>query len=291
MRFRASILLAIALSIAGLCEAQQPKILISVDMEGIGALVRDQFGPDAFEYQKGRQLMTAEVNAAVEGCLEAGAGEIVVADAHGNAQNLIPDELHERAMLIRSFPRPLMQVEGIDESFSGVIFIGYHPMDGTPTANLSHTFMGGTIFEIKVNGNPVSESIFNAAVVGSMGVPVIMVAGDQNITKEAVDTFGPIETVQTKAVHRVVLDQDPPPEAHLPGDQRKGQKGRRANRRNEAFHLRAAAEDGDHLQEHLRRGNMGLSTLGQEDERQDHSRRVRQHGRAQPLHRRPLRRQ
>jgi D-amino peptidase len=185
-------------SVPGICQAQQPKILISVDMEGIGALVRDQFGPGSFEYQKGRQLMTAEVNAAIEGCLEAGAGEIVVADAHGNAQNLIPDELHEAALLIRAFPRPLMQVEGIDESFAGVIFIGYHPMDGTAEANLSHTFMGGTIFEIKVNDTPVSEAIFNAAVVGSMGVPVIMVAGDQNVTKEAVDTFGPVETVQTK---------------------------------------------------------------------------------------------
>jgi D-amino peptidase len=193
-----SILLALFLTVSGICEAQKPKVLISVDMEGIGALVRDQFGPTAFEYQKGRQLMTAEVNAAIEGCLEAGAGEIVVADAHGNAQNLIPDELHEAAMLIRSFPRPMMQIEGIDESFGGVIFIGYHPKDGTATANLSHTFMGGTIFEIKVNGTPVSESIFNAAVVGSMGVPVIMVAGDQNITKEAVDTFGPVETVVTK---------------------------------------------------------------------------------------------
>jgi D-amino peptidase len=91
-----------------------------------------------------------------------------------------------------------MQVEGIDESFAGAIFIGYHPMDGTPTANLSHTFMGGTIFEIKVNGTPVSEAIFNAAVVGSMGVPVIMVAGDQNVTREAIDTFGPVETVETK---------------------------------------------------------------------------------------------
>ncbi len=197
MRFM-PFLLALFLSAPGICEAQKPKVLISVNMEGIGALVRDQFGPSAFEYQKGRQLMTAEVNAAIEGCLEAGAGEIVVADAHGNAQNLIPDELHEAALLIRSFPRPMMQVEGIDESFAGVIFIGYHPKDGTATANLSHTFMGGTIFEIRINGTPVSESIFNAAVVGSMGVPVIMVAGDQNITKEAVDTFGPVETVETK---------------------------------------------------------------------------------------------
>lgn len=191
-------LIAFFISVSGVCEAQKPKVLISVDMEGIGALVRDQFGPGAFEYQKGRQLMTAEVNAAIEGCLEAGAGEIVVADAHGNAQNLIPDELHEAALLIRAFPRPMMQVEGIDESFAGVIFIGYHPMDGTATANISHTFMGSTIFEIKINGTPVSESLFNAAVVGSMGVPVIMVAGDQNITKEAIDTFGPVETVETK---------------------------------------------------------------------------------------------
>jgi D-amino peptidase len=58
--------------------------------------------------------------------------------------------------------------------------------------------MGSTIFEIKVNGTSVSESIFNAAVVGSMGVPVIMVAGDQNVIQEALDTFGPVETVQTK---------------------------------------------------------------------------------------------
>ena len=198
MKCLPSILLAVLFSVPVICEAQKPKILVSVDMEGIGALVRDQFGPGAFEYQKGRQLMTAEVNAAIEGCLEAGAGEIVVADAHGNAQNLIPDELNEAAQLIRSFPRPLMQVEGIDESFAGVIFIGYHPMDGTPKANVSHTFMGGTIFEIKVNGTPVSEAIFNAAVVGSMGVPVIMVAGDQNVVKEAVDTFGPVETIETK---------------------------------------------------------------------------------------------
>ncbi len=198
MRFLPSVFLTLLVSVSGICEAQKPKIHISVDMEGIGALAKDQFGPGAFEYQKGRQLMTAEVNAAIEGCLEAGAGEIVVSDSHGNAQNLIPDELHEAALLIRSFPRPLMQMEGIDDSFAGSIFIGYHPMDGTPAANLSHTLMSGTIFEIKVNGMPVSEGIFNAAVAGSMGVPVILVAGDQNVAEEALKTFGPVETVVTK---------------------------------------------------------------------------------------------
>lgn len=180
-------------------EIRSPKIYISVDMEGIGAIVSSaQLGPGKFEYSKGRKLMTAEVNAAIEGCLEAGAREIVVSDSHGNAQNLVPDELHEVALLIRSFPRSLLQMEGIDETFDGVIFIGYHPMEGTPNANLSHTIWGSKIFEIKINGMPVSEGIFNASVAGHFKVPVIMVAGDQNVAKEAVQTFGPVETVITK---------------------------------------------------------------------------------------------
>lgn len=86
--------------------------------------------------------MTAEVNAAIEGCLAAGAGEIVVSDSHGNAQNIIPKDLIEEAFLIRSFLRPLLQMEGIDSSFNGVIFIGYHPKEGTPEAKLSHTIWG-----------------------------------------------------------------------------------------------------------------------------------------------------
>ena len=178
---------------------ERSKIYISVDMEGIGAIVSSaQTSSGQFEYGKGRKLMTDEVNAAIEGCLEAGAGEIVVSDSHGNAQNLIPDELHEAALLIRSFPRTLLQMEGIDDTFDGVVFIGYHPKEGTPQANLSHTIWGSKIFEIKINGEPVSEATFNASVAGHFNVPVIMVAGDQNVAKEALDTFGPVETVITK---------------------------------------------------------------------------------------------
>lgn len=180
-------------------DARKPKIYISVDMEGIGAIVSSaQTSAGQFEYGKGRKLMTDEVNAAIEGCLEAGAGKIVVSDSHGNAQNLFPDELHEAALLIRSFPRALLQMEGIDETFDGAIFIGYHPKEGTPQANLSHTIWGNKIFEIKINGKPVSEAIFNASVAGHFNVPVIMVAGDQNVAKEALGTFGPVETVITK---------------------------------------------------------------------------------------------
>lgn len=179
-------------------QAKKPKIYISVDMEGIAHVVNAQTAPGQFDYERGRKLMTAEVNAAIEGCLAAGAAEIVVSDSHGNAQNIIPEDLNEKAFLIRSFPRPLLQMEGIDSSFDGVIFIGYHPKEGTPGANLSHTIWGTKFEEIKVNGIVVSEALFNAAVAGHFGVPVILVCGDQNVVQEAKDKFGPIETVMTK---------------------------------------------------------------------------------------------
>ncbi|MCR4395579.1 MAG: M55 family metallopeptidase [Candidatus Saccharicenans sp.] len=191
-----SVLFAFTLSAEA--QVKKPRIYISVDIEGIAHVVNAQTAAGQFDYERGRRLMTAEVNAAIEGCLAAGAGEIVVSDSHGNAQNIIPEDLNEKAYLIRSFPRPLLQMEGIDSSFDGVIFIGYHPKEGTPEANLSHTIWGTKFAEIKMNGKVVSEALFNAAVAGHFGVPVIMVCGDQNVVKEAQENFGSVETVMTK---------------------------------------------------------------------------------------------
>jgi len=151
-----------------------------------------------FDYARGRKLMTEQANAAIEGCLDAGAGEIVVADGHGNAQNILPEELNESVSLIRSFPRSLLQMEGIDSSFDGVILLGYHAKEGTPNADISHTIAGGMIHELRINGTPVSEAVLNAAVAGYFNVPVILVCGDQNVTREASAIFGGVETVRTK---------------------------------------------------------------------------------------------
>lgn len=192
------VLLISFLAWPGSGQERKPRIYISVDIEGIAHVVNAQTAAGHFDYERGRRLMTGEVNAAIEGCLAAGAGEIVVSDSHGNAQNIIPEELNEKAYLIRSFPRPLLQMEGIDGSFDGVIFIGYHPKEGTPEANLSHTIWGTKFAEIRVNGQVVSEALFNAAVAGHFGVPVIMVCGDQNVVREARENLGPVETVMTK---------------------------------------------------------------------------------------------
>ena len=93
------------------------KVYISADMEGVvGAVTGDQLGPTGFEYQRFRRFLTNEVNAAIAAAREMGATEILVSDSHGNGENLLIEELPQDIQLIRSWPRPLMMMEGIDES-------------------------------------------------------------------------------------------------------------------------------------------------------------------------------
>src|SRR6185436_18404567 len=107
--------------------AEGRRIFISADMEGIaGVVTNEQLGPPGFEYGRFRELMTEEVNAAIAAAREAGAVEFVVADSHGNGQNLLVDKLPRDVTLVRAFPRPLGMMQGIDETFDGVVFIGYH---------------------------------------------------------------------------------------------------------------------------------------------------------------------
>ncbi len=102
--------------LASTAAAQKPiKIYISADMEGLaGVVTGEQLGPSGFEYERFRGFMTAEVNAAIDAAREAGATEILVSDSHGNGQNLLLEELPDDVMVVRSWPRPLMMMEGID---------------------------------------------------------------------------------------------------------------------------------------------------------------------------------
>jgi D-amino peptidase len=176
-----------------------PKLLISVDMEGLaGAVTGEQLGPTGFEYQRFRQFMTDETLAAIEGAREAGAGEILVADSHGNGQNLLIDQLPPDIKVVRSWPRELGMVHGIDDTFDGVIFLAYH----ASTANLegvrAHTMSSANITSVKLNGVEVPEAGVNAAIAGYFDVPVIMISGDNAIVAEATALLGDIEGAVVK---------------------------------------------------------------------------------------------
>src|SRR5882672_1073221 len=156
------------------------KIFISVDMEGITGVVQPaQLGPDGFEYQRAREWMTAEVNAAITGIRESGPADVVVCDSHGNGQSVLIDRLPDDVRLVRGFPRPLEMMQGIDDSFAAAVFIGYHGSEWTTGAVRSHTISSARLLGVKLNGMEVSEGIYNAALAGQFGVPVAFVSGDR----------------------------------------------------------------------------------------------------------------
>jgi len=175
------------------------KILISVDMEGLAGVVTGaQLGPSGFEYQRFRQFMTEEALAAIDGALEAGAKEIVVSDAHGNGQNLLIEKFPDDIKIIRSWPRRFGMVAGIDESFDGVILIGYHSSTNNKEGVRAHTFSSARLTNVSINGTSVSEGMWAAMVTGHFDVPIIMVTGDDIAIKEVKDFVGDVETVEVK---------------------------------------------------------------------------------------------
>jgi len=186
------------------CEAgTQPeglRVFISVDMEGIAAATNsgDEMGRAGYDYDIFREIMTQEANAAVEGALAAGATHIVVRDAHGTARNILPQMLRPEAMLMRDWSDgPKGMMEGIDETFDAVVFVGYHAKAGTPDAIMQHT-MSGTVADLSINGVSLPEAGLNALIAGHYGVPVVFVAGDQAIIDECLELFGEIEGAAVK---------------------------------------------------------------------------------------------
>jgi len=181
-------------------KAQQGlKVFISVDMEGVSGVIHwEEVSRSGDDYKLFRRLMTEETNAAIEGALAAGATEILVRDSHGSARNILPDLLRPEAELLRDWSGgPLVMMDGIDETFDAVIFIGYHARAGTPSATLQHT-MTGRIYDAILNGKKMPEAGINAAIAGHFGVPVVLVAGDLAIVKQAKELFGDVEAVAVK---------------------------------------------------------------------------------------------
>lgn len=197
-----SILVAVCLLFAGagVTKAEEGlKVFISVDMEGItGVVISDECSRTGDDYALFRKLMTLETNAAIEGALAAGATEIWVRDSHGSARNILPDLLHEKAVLLRGWSGGFKSMmEGIDKSFDAVIFIGYHAKAGTPDAIIEHT-MSGTVMDSSVNGVSLPEAGWNALIAGYYNVPVVFAAGDTALCDQLKGMFGQIETVSVK---------------------------------------------------------------------------------------------
>ncbi|WSV72588.1 M55 family metallopeptidase [Streptomyces sp. NBC_01012] len=154
-------------------------VLISVDMEGVSGIVHtSETNPDRYDYERGRALMTAEANAVIAGVLDAEPGaDVRVADAHGPFRNLLPEEMDRRARLVRGKPRPLGMLGGLDEDTDAVLLVGYHARAGAGPGVIAHT-MSGDILDVRVAGRSLGEIGLNTAMAGHLGVPVLLLSGD-----------------------------------------------------------------------------------------------------------------
>ena len=175
------------------------KILIAADMEGVSGVVHwDQVDTKHKEYPRFRKIMTGDVNAAIRGAYDAGAQEVVIADGHGGARNILIEELDSRARLNSGTPSPLGMVQGLDSGVTAAMFVGYHARVGSQNAILDHTWSSQCVANVWLNGQAVGEIGWNASVCGGFDVPVIMISGDQTACAEAVELLGPIETAVVK---------------------------------------------------------------------------------------------
>jgi len=195
MTLRRLVLAAVLAAALARPASGQPKlkVFISADMEGVaGVVTSDQLGPPGFEYERFRGFMTNEVLAAIEGARAAGATEFLVSDSHGNGENLLIERFPKDVQIVRSWPRPLAMMQGIDASFDAVLFVGYHSSTTNPTGVRAHTMSSAHLADIRLNGVSVPEAGLNAALAAHFRVPIAMITGDDAIVKEAQALLGPI---------------------------------------------------------------------------------------------------
>jgi len=175
-------------------------VFISIDMEGIaGIAALPQVWRGSDDFPAARLLMTKEANAAVQGAFQGGATTVVVNDSHGDMYNLLAEEMDPRAELLIGSPKvPWSMMQGFGPQFAVALFIGYHAAAGTEAAVLDHTYSGRLLYDVRINGESVSEADLNAALAGTYGVPVGLVTGDDKICAQAATRIPGIRTVSVK---------------------------------------------------------------------------------------------
>lgn len=175
------------------------KIFISADIEGVsGVAAWEDIKEASPEYAACRRQMTAEVRAACEGALAAGAKEILVRDAHGSARNIIHSDLPRQARLVRGWSGgPMMMMDGLTRDFAAAVYIGYHARAGSASSPMSHT-MSTSLAAFRVNGRPVSEFELNAWAAAGLGVPSVFISGDRSACAQARELLPGIGFTATK---------------------------------------------------------------------------------------------
>lgn len=167
------------------------KAFISVDLEGMPYIVTPgHLRLKGALYEEARRIATKVTLIVADELNKNGFENIVIADSHGPMVNVLVDDLPEYVEIIRGFPRPVSMVSGV-EGCDVALFLGYHAKFGTPKSSFDHTYSGGSINKVEVNGIAMSEFLLNAYVAGELKVPVVLVAGEAQLLEDDVKRYAP----------------------------------------------------------------------------------------------------
>ena len=181
------------LSLASASAQPRKTIFVITDAEGVAGVCRqDQTDPKDADM---RQLLTGEVNAAVEGFLSGGADEVIVWDAHDGSQSLSALTIHPRAKLVMGGLGATMTCE---RGYAGIAFVGQHSMANVRMGIMAHSYSSLGIQNMLMNGRPVGEIGTRAALAGWYRIPVIFLSGDTAATEELKAIVPQAEVVAVK---------------------------------------------------------------------------------------------
>ncbi|WP_082234916.1 M55 family metallopeptidase [Halobacillus massiliensis] len=173
------------------------KLYLSVDMEGITGLPDHTFVDSSkHNYERARKIMTEEANNVISSALEQNIKEVTVNDSHSKMNNLLIEHIHPEAQLITGDVKPFSMVQGLNDTYDGAIFLGYHSRADQPGV-MSHSMTFG-VRNFYINDMAVGELGLNAYVAGYYDVPLIMVSGDDRVAEEAKGLIPNIVTAPVK---------------------------------------------------------------------------------------------
>lgn len=175
------------------------KIFISADIEGVTGVTHwDETEMDKSDHSEFADQMTREVRAACQGANKLEVSEILVKDAHDSGRNIHHSMLPRNTKLIRGWSGGLYSmVQGLDESFDALIYIGYHSAGGTDGNPLAHTMNTGVNY-VKLNGEYVNEFLIHSYIASYLNVPVVFLSGDKALCDSVKKIDSNIVTVDVK---------------------------------------------------------------------------------------------
>jgi D-amino peptidase len=164
--------LSLLLALVGSSAGAEKKIYIVTDLEGISGVYKftQTRETDTQLAREAREYFMGDLAAVVRGLRDGGATEILVLDGHGNTA-LIPHLMPPGAKDITGRPLPRGLAE-LDQSYAGVVLLGFHAMMGTADGVLNHTPSSKTEHRYWYNNVESGEIAQSPAIAGHFGVPV-----------------------------------------------------------------------------------------------------------------------